>query len=103
MEATLTSSTRSEPETVEAMITSGPRRGETITLDAQTLEAARDPQLTPEEEAALDRAIEAARQAADSATSVSDKTRALREAFDEAIADFKREKENAHGLHGQSR
>ncbi len=63
-----TKSKQVDSERVEAVIISGPRKGELIMLDAALRET--EPQLTPEEDAALDAAIEAAGRAAESATAL---------------------------------
>lgn len=62
-----TKSKRVESERVEGVIISGPRKGELITLNADLRET--EPRLTPEEDAALDAAVEAARKLSDTMNS----------------------------------
>ncbi len=65
-------------ERVEAVIISGPRKGELITLANGA-----EPQLTPEEEAALDFAIEAAGRAAESARAAVEAAQKLNRKLDD--------------------
>ena len=77
-------------ERVEAVIISGPRKGELITLANGA-----EPQLTPAEEAALDFAIEAAGRAAESAVALRVQTQSLG-------ADLKRINKKYDGILGES-
>lgn len=61
-------------ETVEAVIISGPRKGEIVRFDGN---GNSEPQLSPEEEAMLDFAVEKMRSAAATATQIAQELRAF--------------------------